>query len=95
MDVFDYTSGKIKMVAKIYFWGVSSLVTLLLFIGFVAGIAYRSVGGALLCFFMIPICVFAIWSSALMMYGFGRIVDNTDEIRYQLEQLDKRKDTQH
>jgi Na+/melibiose symporter-like transporter len=95
MNLFDYTSVKIKMVAKCFFWVASALSVLSGMILFVIGILSDQTAIALIGFCMTPVCVLLYWVSALMMYGFGRIVDNTDEIRYQLEQLDKRKDTQH
>ena len=89
MNVFDYTSGKIKLVAKIYFWSMSIISTLALFIGFVIGIAKDMLFLAFGCFFMIPVLVFSYWWIGLIIYGFGRLIDNTDEIRYQMEHLDE------
>ena len=89
MNIFDYTSGKIKLVAKIYFWVMSSLTTLVLFIGFIIGLANRSAVIALVCIFGIPVSVFVFWWTGLLIYGFGRLIDNTDEIRCRLEERDK------
>ena len=95
MNLFDYTSGKIKLVAKIYFWVGAVVVALAGLVGFIVGIVDRDVVSALVCFFAIPIGVLACWVSSLMIYGFGRIVENTDEIRYRLEHQNTHQNDTH
>ena len=90
MNLFDYTSGKIKLVANVYFWIVSILTTLALIAGFVIGIVNDMLLMAFICLFMIPVSVLLFWCVSLFIYGFGRLIDNTDEIRYRIEHLENK-----
>ena len=92
MGVFDYTSGKIKLIAKIYFWAAAIFYTFLGFVGFIVSIVNEAAILMLVFLFMIPIGIFITFVSALMIYGFGRIVDNTDEIRYDVEKIREKND---
>lgn len=95
MELFDYTSGKIKLVVRILFWVGGIIFAVMMLAGFIVGIVTKELVVALLCLFMLPWGVLLYWVSSLMIYGFGRIVENTDEIRYQLENQNAHQNDTH
>lgn len=89
MGIFDYTSGKIKLVAQIYFWISAILLAFLGFVGFLFALVNKKVWMALLVLVTACVGILVQWAFSLMIYGFGRIVDNTDELRYENKEIKK------
>ena len=84
MKIFDNIGGKIKAVAKVFFW-IGTVISILFAVSFFLGYAqlkdYSSsaaTGELITGILVLVLGPLATWLSVIMMYGFGQLVENSD-----------------
>ncbi len=84
MKIFDNIGGKIKTVAKVFFW-IGTVISVLFSIPFFLEYAqlhdYSSsaaTGSLITGILVLVLGPLATWLSVIMMYGFGQLVENSD-----------------
>ena len=75
--MFENIGGKIKFVAQFFTW-IGIMVSTIIGIGVIT--KSSSLGGVFLGLVIIVLGGFVSWLSALCLYGFGQLVENTDRL---------------